>query len=87
VDLPLTVKDLEVCKSIPYSETCLDDEVAQLKGIYDEAMKLAASEEAKKYLEKKELNPWDYGFNPSGEHLKLDWGGDQDACEVLPDDK
>jgi len=81
--LPLKVKDLEVCKSIPYSETCLDDEVAQLKGIYDEAMKLAASEKAREYFEnqKPPLDPWEYGYNPSGEHLQLKWGGYQNACE------
>lgn len=79
--LPMTVKELQVCKSIPYSEICLDDEVAQLKAIYDKSMKLAASEEAKKYFEEQGLDPWDYGFNPSGEHLELEFGGDQDACE------
>ena len=79
--LPLTVKDLEVCKSIPYSETCLDGEVAQLKAIYDESMKLAASEDATKYFEAQGLNAWDYGYNPSGEHLQLDWGGYKNTCE------
>jgi hypothetical protein len=79
--LPLKTAALEVCKSIPYSETCLDDEVAQLKGIYEQAMQLAASEDAKKYFEDKDLSAWDYGFNPSGEHLQLSWGGYQDACE------
>jgi hypothetical protein len=79
--LPLKINDLEVCQSIPYSETCLDDEVAQLKAIYDQSMTLAASEEAKKYFEDQGLDPWDYGFNPSGEHLQLEWGGYKDACE------
>lgn len=79
--LPLTVKDLAVCKAIPYSETCLEDEVPQLKAIYDKAMTLAASEDAKKYFEDQGLDPWDYGFNPSGEHLTLEWGGYQNACE------
>ena len=80
-NLRLTTKDLEVCKSIPYSETCLDNEVDQLKGIYDKSMKLAASEKAKKYFEKLKLDPWEYGYNPSGKHLKLEWGGYKNACE------
>jgi hypothetical protein len=79
--LPLKTTNLVVCKSIPYSKTCLDNEVEQLKDIYDKAMTLAASSEAKAYFEAEGLKPWDYGFNPSGEHLKLDWGGYKDACE------
>ncbi len=79
--LPLTAADLEVCNAMPYSPTCLSDEVGQLKGIYDKAMKLAASKDAMKFFEDKGLDPWDYGFNPTGQHLKLTWSGDQDACE------
>jgi hypothetical protein len=79
--LPLTTADLKVCKSIPYSATCLDDEVSQLKEIYDKAMALAASPEAKTYFEGEGLNAWDYGYNPSGDHLKLNWDGYKDACE------
>lgn len=79
--LPLKIKDQEVCKSIPYSKTCLDEEVAQLKAIYEKSMKLAVSEDAKKYFENQGLNAWDYGYNPSGEHLQLNWGGYKNACE------
>lgn len=79
--LPLTIKNLEVCKSIPYSEACLDDEVDQLKAIYDKSMKLATSEDAKKYFEDRGLDPWEYGYNPSGKHLPLKWGGYKKACE------
>lgn len=81
--LPLPTADLEVCKAIPYSPTCLSDEVGQLKDIYDKAMELAASSKAKTFFEDQELNPWDYGYNPSGEHLKLEWSGDKNACEVV----
>jgi hypothetical protein len=85
-NLPLKVKDMKVCQSIPYSETCLDDEIAKLKKLYPDAMKLAASEEAKAYFENQDppLNAWDYGYNPSGEHLKLTFGGDKGGCEELP---
>jgi len=71
--LSLTIKKLAVC-----------DEVAQLKGIYDQA--LAASDKAKKYFAENNLAPWDYGFNPSGEHVKLEWSGDDQSCEepVIP---
>jgi len=79
--LPLATKDLKVCQSTPYSKTCLDDEVAQLKGIYDKSMALAASEDAKKYFEAQGLDPWDYGFNPSGKHVQLEWSGDDKSCE------
>ena len=84
--LPLAVADKEVCKSIPYSSTCLDDEVGQLKSKYDEAMKLAGSEEAKKFFEDQGLNPWDYGFNPTGEHVALSWTGGNNACEETDPD-
>ena len=80
-NLPLTKADLEVCASIPYAPTCLSDEVGQLKGIYDQAMKLAGSEQAKKYFEELGLDPWEYGYNPTGKHLELEWGGYRDACE------
>ena len=80
-NLPLSTADLEVCKAIPYSSTCLEDEVGQLKGIYERAMELAATPAAKAYLEAQGLNALDYGYNPSGEHLKLDWSGFKDACE------
>lgn len=79
--LPLAIADLEVCRAIPYSDTCLHDEVEQLKAIYGQAMDLAASPAAKEYLESKGLNAWDYGYNPSGEHLELGWSGYKDACE------
>jgi hypothetical protein len=79
--LPLTIKKLEICKSIPYSEICLKDEVAQLKAIYSKSMELAASRKAKKYFEDLGLEPWDYGYNPSGKHLLLEWDGEQKACE------
>ncbi|MCI5117334.1 MAG: hypothetical protein D3913_05130 [Candidatus Electrothrix sp. LOE1_4_5] len=83
-NLPLKIKEnITVCKSMPYSATCLDDEVAQLKGIYEQAMKLAASEKAKEYLENNGLDPWEYGFNPSGEHLELTWSGSENACEEV----
>ena len=89
--LKLTVKDMEVCKSIPFTETCLDvnDEVKQLKAIYPEAMKLAKSDKAKEFFKKKGLDPFAYGFNPTGEHLKLKFSGYKDACEdpVIPGNK
>lgn len=69
--LPLTTANLSVCKSIPYSSTCLSDEVGELKAIYEKAMKLAATGEAKRFFEDRGLDPWDYCYNPSGEHLQL----------------
>jgi len=83
--LPLPTADLHVCKAIPYSATCLSDEVDQLKDVYPRAMKLAASKKAKKYFEDQGLNPWDFGYNPSGEHLQLEWIGigDEKSCELV----
>jgi hypothetical protein len=84
--LPLEVNKDKICKSIPYSQTCLmESEVTQLKAIYDPAMKLAASPEAEKYFEDLGLNPWDFGFNPSGKTVKLDWSGEQSECDVVPE--
>ena len=84
--LPLTVGAQAVCKSIPYSPNCLSDEVGQLKSRYDDAMKLAASEEAKKFFEDQGLDPWDYGYNPTGEHVPLSWTGANMACEATDPD-
>lgn len=81
--IPLPVKDLSVCKALPYSGSCLTNEIEQLKAIYPQAVKLAASEQAKAYFQAQGLNPWDYGFNPSSEHLTLEWGGVNNACEQL----
>ena len=80
-ELPLPKADLTICKSIPYSKTCLNDEVTQLKAIYERAMQLAGSPAAEAYLKEQKLDAWDYGYNPSGEHVKLEWGGYKDACE------
>lgn len=84
--IPLPVKDLPVCKALPYSSNCLNDEVAQLKAIYPNAVKLAASEQAKTYFLAQGLNPWDYGFNPANENLPLEWDGVNNACEQLVTD-
>ena len=78
--LPMTIAGLEVCKSIPYSPTCLSDEVGQLKTLYKKAIILAASEQAKNYFEDLNLDPWTFGYNPAGEHLELKWGDPRDAC-------
>ncbi len=80
-NLPLAVADLEVCDSIPYSSTCLADEVGALKATYEKAMELAGSEQAKSYFEDEELDPWEYGYNPTGDHLTLEWEGARGACE------
>ncbi len=79
--LPLQVSTQEVCKSIPYSSACLSNEIDQLKARYDEAMKLAASPNAKKFLEDQGLDPWSYGYNPSGKHVPLRWDGPKKACD------
>jgi len=84
--LPLTVAEREVCKSIPYSSTCLADEVGQLKSRYAAAMKLAASEAAMKYFVDLKLDPWAYGYNPSARHVPLTWTGDDLACEATDAD-
>lgn len=85
-NLHLTIANQEVCKSIPYSSTCLTNEIGQLKAMYDEAMKRAASDEAKNFFEDAGLDPWDYGYNPSGEHVPLSWTGDDMACEKTDSD-
>lgn len=68
-------------RTIPYAAICLDDEVAQLKAIFDQSTTLTASVEAKKYVEDQGLDPWDYGFNASGKHPQLNCGGYENACE------
>jgi hypothetical protein len=84
--LPLTVATQEVCKSIPYSSACLSNEAGQLKARYEPAMELAASEQAKQFFEDLGLDPWDYGYNPSGERVPLSWTGENMACEETDSD-
>lgn len=82
-ELPLDLAKLEVCKSIPYSSICLNDEAGQLKGIYDQAMQLAGSDKAKAYFESLGLDPYAYGYNDTGEHVKVSFDG---ACEEVEGD-
>ena len=85
-NLPLSIADQTVCQSIPYSDLCLHDQVDQLKGIYPQAMALAGSEQAKLYFEKLSLDPYAYGYNPTGQHLDLKFGGEQNACEEVEEE-
>lgn len=80
-ELPLASKPDAVCQSMPYSSSCLTNEVEQLKAIYDKAMALAASARAKQYFDDLPLDPFEYGYNPSGKHLELEWSGAEQACE------
>lgn len=79
--LPLDIGEKQVCKSIPYSATCLENESVQLKKLYKESVSLVASKHAKEYFEKLGLDPWAYGYNPSGPSIELEWTGDKNDCE------
>jgi len=80
--LPLTIKDIQICKSIPYSSLCFDNEVKQLKELYDKAMQLAVSDKAKNYFIDKGLDPETYGFHTDNKKfIEIQWGGNQNACD------
>lgn len=78
---PIASAEKPVCVSMPYTKECLPNQVGALVMLYPSAMKAAESEQAKQYFESLGLDPVQYGFNSSGQHLGLNIS--TEGCESL----